>query len=71
MLTRRVDRSELRPGLRVFFWWDTGAMGPTQIICEVVRVNRVTVDVRNRYGEIQRARIESIAGIWEDDGESR
>ena len=58
----------LRPGDRVFHWWDTGAFGATQMPMTVVRVNRTTVTVRaDNSGEVRRVPFEAIDGCvdWE------
>lgn len=47
----------LTPGERVYWWFDTGAcFGARQVPATVVRVNRLTVTVRNSYGEQVRVR---------------
>ena len=33
-------------GDRVFYWWETGAFGPTQVTGTVVKLNRVTITVQ-------------------------
>lgn len=55
------------PGDRVWWWFDTGAMGARQVVMPVVRVNRLTVTLRNGYGELVRVRPEVIEGVvdWE------
>lgn len=39
-------RDNLKPGMLVYKWHDTGAMGMSPMYADVVRVNRVTVTVR-------------------------
>lgn len=46
--------SEFRPTQVVSRWFDTGALGPTLVFGEVVRVNRVTVTVRWENGRTWR-----------------
>lgn len=37
--------SELAPGMVVFKWHDSGALGPQPMFAEVIRVNRVTATI--------------------------
>ena len=49
------DGSAVAVGQRVWFWWDSGACGVAQCVCEVVRVHRKTIDVRMPSGDVRRA----------------
>jgi hypothetical protein len=42
-----IDPNSLKPGDVLSRLWDTGAMGMTTLHAEVVRVNRLTVTLRN------------------------
>ena len=39
------EAQALKPGDRIYKWWDSGAMGAQQMSMRVVRVNRTTVTV--------------------------
>jgi hypothetical protein len=58
----------LAAGDRVYWWFDTGALGAQQVAATVVRVNRATVTVRNGFGELVRVRHAALAGRvdWEE-----
>lgn len=57
----------LKPGDRVWWWFDTG-IGATQVPFTVVRVNSRTVTVLNGWDEHIRVSHETIEGLvdWED-----
>lgn len=60
--------STYNPGDRVYWWFDTGAMGPKQVAVTVVRVNRKTITVLNNWDEhvrIPQAMIEGLVD-WDE-----
>lgn len=61
-----MDVSTLKPGDRVWWWWETN-LSPAQVAVTVVRVNRKTVTVLNGWNEQIRVRHEVIEGLvdWE------
>lgn len=58
--------SRVKPGDRVWAWWDTGAMGSDQMIRTVIRVNRKTLTI-DSHGKPRRVPFEFFEGIWEGD----
>lgn len=63
-----LDIAGLRPGDRIYRWWDAGISMENQPLT-VIRVNRLTVTVDTDQGNRFRLPHEDIAGYvdWEKD----
>lgn len=61
-----MDKVKIRPGDRVYRWWDAGTHSDIQPLT-VVRVNRVTVTVDTDQGGRFRLSCDEIVGpyVWD------
>jgi hypothetical protein len=68
-MTEEAWVAEVAPGDKVWTWWDTGAMGPDQMVATVIRVNKKTLTIEDQHGDVQRVPFSAFVGIWKE-GES-
>lgn len=61
-MTARTGTGHYRTGDRVWVWHDGGAFGSERVEFDVVRVNRVSLTVRNRFDEVFRLPLHRIEG---------
>lgn len=66
-MAHEMTPAELKPGDRVYVWWDTGAFGARPLTMTVEKVNRKTVDVLVETGDRRRIYPSILTGLvdWE------
>lgn len=48
-MNEKLNIGDVSPGGNFYKWWDSGAMGVSQMVVTVVRVNRATVTVKSEH----------------------